>query len=66
MFEPLHLNPANIYLMFSKYPNVKVYPPGTILLLYKIRYIYCLHGRGREACTQYSLQAKMNVLLYLR
>ena len=41
MFEPIHLNPANIYLMFSKYPNVKVYPPGTILLLYKknkIRY----------------------------
>ena len=37
MFKPIHLNPTNIYLMFSKYLNVKVYPPGTILLLYKIR-----------------------------
>ena len=36
MFEPILLNPTNIYLRFSKYPNVKVYPPGTILLLYRI------------------------------
>ena len=38
MFEPIHLNPTNIYLMFSKYPNVKVYPPDTILLLYRIEH----------------------------
>ena len=35
MLEPIHLKPTNIYLMFSKYPNVKVYLPGTILLLYR-------------------------------
>ena len=36
MFDPINLNPTNIYLMFSKYPNIKVYPLGTILLLYRI------------------------------